>query len=104
MNWLEAKLTPDYLLESGLLFEVNRTYFHLFGLSLAIQDGALVLLDSRREPEKLKFDRFTMARGQERLRTFLAKFGHAQMDRRRDKLGWSVQPSVDPNKQERTRA
>lgn len=100
-DWAKAKASPEFLLESGLLFEMNRTFLHPLGISLVLQNDTLSLKDSKTEPDKLVFDRATMIRGQERISKFMQSFGFAQMDKRAKKLGWAVQPKVDPTKEKK---
>ena len=101
-DWAKAPLTPEYLIDSGLLWEANRTIFHLLGVSLAVQrnekgETFIAIKDFRSEPDKLVFDAATMIRGQEKLAEFMEAFGHKQIDKRAKKLGWACQPRKDTN-------
>lgn len=94
--WHTKELTPDYLLDSGLLFEINRTVLNLFGIAITIKQEngkkCFALKDSRDKPEELLFDKNTIQLGVMKLERFLEEFGHPQMDRRIKQLGWSCQP------------
>jgi hypothetical protein len=95
-TWADKPLTPDYLLDSGLLFEINRTILHLFGIAIAIKSDeqgnkTFALKDFREKPEELVFDKNVIGLGTMKLENFLKEFGHPQMDRRAKKLGWSCQ-------------
>lgn len=96
-NWQAAPLDIDFLLDSGLLFEINRTTLHILGIALTVKvDGEgkkrFELKDCRSEPERLVYDKGTQELGKEKLRSFMAAFGGKQLDRRRAKLGWAYQP------------
>ncbi len=98
-DWKKAPLSPQYLLDAGLLYQINREFLHLLGISLVVQavDGKpqIVLKDSREEPEKMLFEKSSMIMGDEKLKDFMTEFGFGQVDRRRKHLGWSVQQKHD---------
>ena len=87
----------EYLVKSGLLFEINLTVLHPVGLALTViknQNGSIEfgpIKDYRQEPEKLVFDGSTYEQGQMKLNTFMRKFGDFQMEKRRKTLGWACQ-------------
>lgn len=85
-------LTPGYLVDTGLLAELNRQMLHPFGMALCIAQGGLGLKDYRAEPERALLDRAVAAQARGRFESFLREMGFAQMDRRARKLGWSTQP------------
>lgn len=97
MDWKSRPLDASYLLDSGLLFEINRTTLHPLGLALTVstdpQSGKsrLTFKDARTAPETLVFDKNAYEVGTLKLRQFMEKFGKAQMDVRRSRLGWGYQ-------------
>jgi hypothetical protein len=95
-NWKDRELDFEFLLDSGLLFEINRSTLHLIGIALTVKKNnqgrvTLGLKDCRQEPEKLVFGKDTLAAGKEKLSRFMAEFGRAQDNRRTDRLGWGCQ-------------
>lgn len=85
-----------FLIDSGLLFEINRATLHIFGIALAAStntDGQLKLLlkDSRSDPAALTFTCEEFTAGKAKLQAFLTSFGHAQLEKRRKKLGFGTQ-------------
>jgi hypothetical protein len=95
-NWKSRPVDNDFLLDSGLLFEINRSILHLVGLAFVItkdEQGKTVLKlkDGRAEPEKLIFDNAIRDKGTGKLLKFMRDFGDAQINRRRKMLGWSCQ-------------
>lgn len=90
-----ADLDYDYLLDSGLLFEMNRQFLHPLGMALAVKvsNGVkqLAIKDFRNEPEKVLFGKEVIAVGRQKFEEFLKDFGFGQMERRRVKLGYSTQ-------------
>jgi len=95
-NWAKDKLSIEYLIDSGLLFEINRTILHLFGIALVVKSDEkgvkrFDFKDCRSEPETLLFDKNTIEAGALKLRRFLEEFGWSQDERRCRKLGWGCQ-------------
>ena len=95
-EWKTKKADAAYLLESGLLFEINRSIMHPVGLAMVVSKDEkgnfiLVIKDGRLEPENLKFNKEVYQRGNDKLIRFMRDFGHGQMERRSKKLGWSSQ-------------
>jgi len=91
-RWKTEPAAPQLLLDSGLLFEVNRTFFHPIGLSLAMSGNSLFLQDERNKPGGATFSAEVIEKGVSKLRTFMTEFGNGKLDERRKVLGWSVQP------------
>lgn len=96
-KWDELPLDGQFLLDSGLLFEINRSTFHPLGLSMAVKDGKIYLQDFRTKPDKTIYSAEKYKEGVNKLRNFLKRFGTRQMELRRKKLGFGFQP--DPNKE-----
>lgn len=96
-DWINRPADVQYLLDSGLLFEINRQIMHPCGLALSVKkndaDGAMSLQikDSRLEPERLHFDKETYRIACEKWNKFKRSFVWPQMDKRAKKLGWSCQ-------------
>lgn len=95
-SWAERPVDPEFLHQSGLLFEINRTVLHLIGVALVVVPGEggrsrLAIKDSRCEPERLVFDAGTFDLAQTKLRTFMVEYGNKQLERRRSRLGYGCQ-------------
>jgi hypothetical protein len=96
-DWATDPLDLGYLLDSGLLDELNRKILHTFGIGLAVRtslDGtrAVAFEDRRADPPALTYDPDTLAANHRKLAQFLDAFGHRQARRRREALGWVCQP------------
>lgn len=87
-----------FLVDTGLLFEINRAVLHPFGVAMAVtldDDGkykeSFGLLDARDDPEGWVFDDASFAECEAKY----AAFGKAERDRifrRLDSLGFIRQP------------
>jgi hypothetical protein len=102
MDWENRELDASFLLDSGILFEINRSFLHLIGVSLVVtkdsKDGfSLVLKDSRKTPESLRFKKEVYENGDRKLRNFMKQFGYNQMKKRQQALGWSSQSWYVPD-------
>lgn len=100
-NWKEKKLDPIFLLDSGLLFEINRQFLHPLGLALTIRkssngDLEIGIKDGRLIPDEMIFTPETYETGCAKIKDFLENFGYAQMRKREEKLGWSIQSNYLP--------
>jgi hypothetical protein len=93
------------LLESGLLFEVNRRVLHPFGLALAVaydrnydSHRLLSRLARTEEPEGFSFEPEALSDGYDRLRRFMRSGGYDRLAARYERLGFrsQVPPPVDP--------
>jgi hypothetical protein len=95
-DFVNDPLTIDYMLDSGLVFEINRSLLHLFGIALTVKQDkqgnkAWSFKDVRKEPEALKFDAATLELGRKKFEAFLKEFGFPQMRRREKANGKSMQ-------------
>lgn len=90
MEWEKRVIDANFLIDSGLVFEINRTILHLVGLALTVEDNKLTLLDRRNTPE-YKFNKEVYTMGEEKLKRFMTEFGNKQMEKRRKKLGYGYQ-------------
>jgi hypothetical protein len=92
----------ELLLNTGLLYEINRTILHPLGMALAVSaddageiTGFAGLTDCCNDPEGMVFT--PSAAGPEKYRSFMAKTGKARLAARKQKLGFVVQPHPFPD-------
>lgn len=95
-DWKTKELDAAYLLESGILFEINRSLCHQLGFAIVVkkdENGKIVLgfKDSRENPEDVLFSKEVYAKGHHKLRKFMRDFGYGQLKKRDKALGWSSQ-------------
>lgn len=98
----KIKDPAKFLVDTGLLFEINRSVLHPFGVAMAVtmqDDGSyktsFELLDERADPEGWVFDPATFAEGEAKY----AAFGKAERERivrRLESLGFIRQPRSGP--------
>jgi hypothetical protein len=97
------------LLDDGLLFELNRTVLHQYGLALALVfddedlDGeptgvSLLQTDDR---EGITFTSEAFLDGERKIRAFLEREGNSRLSARRMLLGFTEQCSPDQVESER---
>ncbi len=101
-DWMNKELDAAYLLESGILFEINRSILHQLGIAMVVkkeENGKLILClkDNRDKPEINIFTKDVYEKGHIKLRKFMYEFGHQQMRKRSDALGWSSQSWYVPD-------
>lgn len=86
-----------FLIDSGLLFEINRTILHPFGLAIGVadteteQDGVFTICDSRDDAEGFLYHESLLPLGKAKLEKFLQEEGALLLERRLHKLGYVVQ-------------
>ena len=97
----------EFLLNKGLLFEINRKILHPFGLALEVveQEDEMRqlhivvsegLLDLRSDPEGLVFGERAFIEGTNALNKFLDEYGRKKLLLRKEKLGYVIQhPEFD---------
>lgn len=98
-NGNEVKKLPAaaFLIETGLLFQINRDILHPVGLALeAIEDenGDFVLKnlwDLREDPEGVVYSQATFESAQLKLNDFYESFGNAKIKEREEVLGYVYQ-------------
>ncbi len=95
-DWKSDPIDIDYLIDSGLLFKVNQTVFHLFGIALSVKvdkEGtkSWSFIDAREEPEDLTFDERVFETGELKYQNFRRDFGGNQINRRQQHLGSGCQ-------------
>lgn len=94
----------EFLLRSGLLFEINRRFLHPLGMALCAiketyQDGrveysfAPYLFDGRLDEEGITYNQEALEGGELTLLEFMESFGMGKMVERQRKLGYVVQRS-----------
>ncbi len=84
-------MDANFLLNSGLIFEINRATLHPFGIGLGVVDNKIVLVDNRKSPDKMKFDTNTYEKCYKKLHKFMETFGNEQLEKKRDKIGYAFQ-------------
>lgn len=95
----------EFLVESGLLFELNRRILHPLGLALAVRladepgadtDSTVAMIwDNRSDPEGIVFADETFAEGLTKLAKYMKNTGTHQLVTRRACLGYRIQGEVD---------
>lgn len=101
LDWASCPLDASYLVDSGLLFEINRLFLHPFGIGLTVKQneqgkGVIGLKDSRPEPGDLVFGKEALEENRRKFVRFLRAYGSKQMSRRERKLGVTCQ-HVEPS-------
>lgn len=99
----ESKKITDsarFLLDNGLLFEINRTILHPFGLALEIgveeKDGKVRVFfgkiwDERKDPEGILYTDDSYKIGHDKFKKFMAEFGEGKLKLRKETTGFIVQ-------------
>ncbi len=100
-DWANDPVDASYLLDSGLLFEINRQFLHQLGLGLTVRDdgrgGRVIgIKDERADPGSLVFGREALEEGRRKFVRFLRSYGSSQMAKRERKLKLCCQ-HVDPS-------
>lgn len=88
-----------FLLDSGLLFELNRTIFHPFGLALEViiddETGEVIgfggIWDYREDPEGMLYGEEELKSGFKKFYKFMNEFGFEKMKERIDAIGYLFQ-------------
>lgn len=97
----KIKNTAQFLLDSGLLFEINRQILHPFGLALPVEiddDGKAAfgeIIDFRSDPEGFVYDEEAFEVGKIKYSQFLAEFGNERLETRRELLGYIIQEEAN---------
>lgn len=91
------KKSAQFLIENGLLFEINRKILHPLGLALEIEindDGKIDfgdLWDCREDPEGILFTSDAFEVGKEKYAKYLEEKGDSNLKSRIEKLGFTIQ-------------
>jgi hypothetical protein len=85
-----------FLLDSGLLFEINRRVLHPLGLALEVSDDRISgIWDCRSDPEGIYFDDETFEAGVRKLKAYMNERGTKAIVTRTACLGYKVQGDLD---------
>lgn len=91
-----------FLYESGLLFEINRTVLHPFGLALEVnvdnETGEVTLgdlWDYRDDPEGMLYGEGQIRVGMEKYTKFMEEFGDEKINERLKYVGFVIQDTGD---------
>lgn len=91
----------QFLLDTGLLWEINRRVLHPLGLAMEVTiqpDGRMTidsLWDCRDDPEGLVYDPDTFRAGQARFQATMEAWGNEKLAERAVRLGYLVQESPE---------
>lgn len=91
------RINVNFLIENGLLFEINRSILHPFGLMLSVEqdsDRNFILgdlIDCREQKEEVIFDKESLEQGKNELKKFMDEYGMKKLKKRHDLLGWIIQ-------------
>lgn len=92
-----VKNSTDALLETGLLFEINRKILHPFGLALSpTEKNELELIRGIDDPEGFVYDEETFITSSRKFSEFFSKHGEALLAKRKWNLGYIIQNYPDP--------
>ena len=88
-----------FLVDSGLLFEINLEILHPLGLALEVTTNEKTmsisgLWDYRDDPEGIAFTPETFKEGTNKLNSFLVSFGDKKHRERFQSLGYIIQNEV----------
>jgi hypothetical protein len=94
---LEGSDAAKFVIDSGLLYHMNRVIFHPIGLAWVFEEAAdgemqSVIIDRRSNPTGV-FTSKEMAIGEAKKLAYLEESGRVAMERRRKSLGFTVQPN-----------
>jgi hypothetical protein len=94
------KPTGKFLLDSGLLFTINRTVLHPYGLAMGVdtETDEVTIYDARQDPEGWMYTEDMLKHGKEKYDKFLADFGTAKIKERHENLGFVIQPVYEIEK------
>jgi len=100
-DWDGRPLDPQWLVDSGLLFELNRQMLNPVGVSLGVSRGeggrlVLTLIDNRPSPESAVYPAVALEAGRRKYVRFSDTYARKQMARRRRAMGQAVQ-HVEPS-------
>lgn len=105
---MEIKYIKDpvkFLIDSGLLFEINRSVLHQFGLAMSVtlneegvdsEKGVIKIWDDRDDKEGILFGEEAFIDGFSKFGKFLADFGMGKINERREEVGYVIQTFPNP--------
>lgn len=91
------KKTAEFLLEKGLIFEINRKVLHPLGLALEViedDDGKVAiggLWDCRDDPEGIIFTPDSWEEGKRKIDKYMEDYGNRALETRQEKVGFVIQ-------------
>lgn len=96
----------EFLLDSGLLFEINRRILHPLGLAiLAVRNDDTgkyelsdTMIDARHIRGGLLYDDYTVMVAEDNLFNFMEEFGVGKMQERQNCRKFIVQKSLEPRR------
>lgn len=96
-EWANRPVDIDFLIDSGLLFEINREVLHPLGVRMVVRVDAQgnktwAFKDLRDTPEAQVFDKGTLELGRRKFVRFMHAYGSRQLKRRTKKIGQAVEP------------
>jgi hypothetical protein len=99
---LNQQETVQLLIDSGLLFELNRTKLHPYGMALIAQvvDGKYELGMLTNNPAVV-FDKDVFRRGKAKMDQWLKAIGNVLIRRRQEAVGFTAQVKEDWEEQRR---
>lgn len=96
----------QFLIDSGLLFSINKNVLHPLGLAMAVNEseegtegvrfGEISIWDCRKDPEGILYGEKTFTSGAEKHEKFMEEFGLKKLEQREENLGYLVQELPDP--------
>lgn len=95
IEWQERIVDGQFLVDSGLLYMINREILHPIGLALSVTtDGKLLIKAMLDKPEEMIFKKEMVIKGYAKFKQFMLSFGNQQIEKRQEKLGWGTQPQI----------
>jgi hypothetical protein len=97
MKMKRIKKPIEFLLENGLLFEINRRVLHPLGLALEVEiddDGKVIIgsiWDCRSDPEGVLFSPDTWQSGKDKIDKYMEDCGNAAVKSRQEIFGFLEQ-------------
>lgn len=93
------KAVGQYLIDNGLLFEINRAVLHPLGLALAVQvssDNEIVGMELRKtnDLDGLIYDEETLKECTLKRDAFMEREGHLRLNQRAKSLGYIIQDGI----------
>jgi hypothetical protein len=96
-----VKLFPRYLVDNGLIFEINRRVLHPLGLALVVDIDvkdrrklSITDLFETQDPEGFLYDKESFLVGQEKFQAFLKSY-QTRLEIRKAKYGFIEQDKED---------
>lgn len=99
-DWDSLPVDVDFLVDSGLLFQINLEFLHPLGIALTVKcdekgNKTFGFRDSRQSPGDLLFDETTAAAGREKFDRFMRQHGRGLLARRKRAIG-REQQDINP--------